>query len=359
MNKRTPPTQASSTRRTEKWFRIGLWALAVVFACFLIGLGSKIAHDLPKVENSREWYDYADQSVYRPLVDKKGLLEEKIAQKDNELSQATLALEQQQNQTATAKHRFEASLGTRTASEQNSQNARVFERTQEYDQLMVKEQAFDQKVQALRQEKLALEQDLADTEQGLLILEQDILPIKEADDRRIEFWVFLYRLALTLPLLVVAFYLFRYHRRSRYFPFVWGFIGFALFAFFVELVPYLPSYGGYVRYSVGILMTVVVGKYAIHAMYRYLEQKKAEEASPNKERASLDYELAHTRLAKGICPACERPLDFNNPVLDFCPHCAVQLFTHCTQCNTRSSAFNRYCYQCGTAHHNHSNHKES
>lgn len=216
------------------------------------------------------------------------------------MSQATLALEEQQSQTTTAKHRFDASLGTRTASEQVSQNERVFERTQEYDELMVKEQAFEQQVQRLRQEKLVLEQDLADTEQSLLMLEQDILPIKEADDRRIELRIFLYRLALTLPLLVLAFYLFKRHRHSRYFPFVWGFIGFALFAFFVELVPYLPSYGGYVRYGVGIVMTLVVGHYAIGAMYRYLERKHAEEALPSKERASLDYELAHTRLAKAF-----------------------------------------------------------
>jgi thiol:disulfide interchange protein len=68
---------------------------------------------------------------------------------------------------------------------------------------------------------------------------------------------------LTLPLLVVAGWLFAKKRQSTWWPFVWGFIYFALFAFFVELVPYLPSYGGYVRYVVGIVITVLVGRYAI------------------------------------------------------------------------------------------------
>lgn len=69
-------------------------------------------------------------------------------------------------------------------------------------------------------------------------------------------------------------------RKSTYWSFVWGFIYFSLFAFFVELVPYLLSYGGYVRYVVGIVLTVLVSRQAIVALNRYLERQKLTEALP-------------------------------------------------------------------------------
>ena len=87
----------------------------------------------------------------------------------------------------------------------------------------------------------------------------------------------MYRLALTLPLLVVAGWLFVKKRKSTHWPFVWGFILFTLFAFFGELVPYLHSYGGYERYIVGMLTTVLIGRQAIVSLKRFLEKQRLAE----------------------------------------------------------------------------------
>jgi hypothetical protein len=66
----------------------------------------------------------------------------------------------------------------------------------------------------------------------------------------------------------------------------------------------LPSYGGYVRYAVGIVLTVLVGRYAIVALNRYLERQKQAEAMPDLERRKeLSYDTALARLSKRFAPA--------------------------------------------------------
>jgi hypothetical protein len=98
----------------------------------------------------------------------------------------------------------------------------------------------------------------------------------------------------------------------------------------VELVPYLPSYGGYVRYVVGIVLTIVIGRYAILGLNNYLEKQKLAESLPNAQRREeLSYDLALARLAKNVCPGCERPVELKNTEIDFCPHCGIGLHDHC------------------------------
>jgi hypothetical protein len=66
-------------------------------------------------------------------------------------------------------------------------------------------------------------------------------------------------------------------------------------------------------------------------------------------REELGYDVALARLAKGVCPGCERSVDMKDPANDFCPHCGIGLHDHCGQCNSRKGAFARFCHACGTA----------
>ena len=223
-------------------------------------------------------------------------------------------------------------------------------RTEALDGLKRREQQAQQAVQAQQQTALDARQAAAQARQRLSELEAGGFERMSAVARQVELRVFLYRLLLTLPLLVAAGWLFAKQRRSTYWPFVWGFIFFALFAFFVELVPYLPSYGGYVRYVVGIVVTVLIGRWAIAALNRYRERQRLAESLPDAQRREeLSYDVALARLAKGVCPGCERQVDLKDPAIDYCPHCGIGLFDRCGICATRKSGFARFCHACGAA----------
>ncbi|QNK70062.1 serine endopeptidase [Variovorax sp. PAMC26660] len=343
---------SKSLRLSEKWFRRGLWLVALVFASFLIGLGSTVVGDLPQVERMRGIDDFIDKPTAEPLRNTIKASEGAERQAERQLEQIQLQLDAAQKASANARETFGNWIATRRATAQPDQDPELISRTKGLDALKAQEDVVQRKVEAQRQIVLDAQQAEQRAREALSVLEQDAQVKLNAEYRRVELRVFLYRLALTLPLLIVAGWLFAKKRKSTYWPFVWGFIFFALFAFFVELVPYLPSYGGYVRYVVGIVLTVLVGRYAIVALNRYLARQKLAEQQPDQvRREELSYDVALARLGKSVCPGCERPVDLKNNEIDFCPHCGIGLFDHCGQCETRKSAFSKFCHACGTSAH--------
>lgn len=341
---------SKSLRLSEKWFRRGLWLVAFVFASFLIGLGSTVVGDLPQVERVRTVDDFIDHAAADPLratVKASELAGEKA---DRELEQIELKLGAAQQASRNARETFSNWIATRQATALPEQDTELISRTKALDAFKAEEEKAQRAVGV--QQKIALDARQAGeaARQQLDVLEHDANGKLDAAYRRIELRVFAYRLALTLPLLGIAGWLFVKKRKSTYWPFVWGFIYFALFAFFVELVPYLPSYGGYVHYIVGIVITVLVGRYAIVGLNRYLARQKLAEQQPDQvRREELSYDTALARLSKSVCPGCERPVDLKNTEIDFCPHCGIGLFDHCGRCDARKSAFSKFCHACGTS----------
>lgn len=340
---------SNALRLSEKWFRRGLWLVAFLFAWFLTGLGSTIVGDLPKVEQQRELSDFMDASRTPALQQEAKAADQAADEARAALDQAQLRLQVARADNQAARETFSNWLATRRATAQGEHDEALVRRTRELDALRQAERDAQAAVQQQQQAELDARQREQRARAELGQLEDQARAAYQKARRAQELRVFGYRLALTLPLLLVAGWLFKRHRKGSSWPFVWGFIFFALFAFFVELVPYLPSYGGYVRYIVGIVLTVIGGRYAIQALQRYLERQKQAEAQPdNQRRRQLDYDIAQARLLKNVCPGCERTVDLKDGKTDFCPHCGLCLFDHCSHCTARKSAFARYCYACGT-----------
>jgi hypothetical protein len=340
---------SKSLRLSEKWFHRGLWLVALVFAGFLIGLGGTVVDDLPKVEKPLALNDFMDKTASDALRSTIKASDKAVNEARGVLEQSQLKLSIARTDTIAARETFNNWLATRRVTQQADQDAELISRTKALDVLKDKERFAASTVEA--QQQVILNAQQAANKARSFLNEQEHAAQKHlgVESRRLELRVFLYRLALTLPLLAIAGWLFVKKRKGTYWPFVWGFIFFALFAFFVELVPYLPSYGGYVRYAVGIIITVLVGRQAIVSLNRYLEKQKLAEQLPDvQRREELSYDTALTRLSKAVCPGCERGVDLKNPDIDFCPHCGISLFDHCQPCNARKSAFSKFCHACGT-----------
>lgn len=337
-------------RLTEKWLQRALWLVAFAFAGFLIGLGGKVVDNLWDVEAELTVGQFMDPA-------QAARLHAEIEQADERRNVARLHLEQAdeqhkvaQSNTQSARATFDNWLATRQATARPDQDPELIKRTEALDVLAASERRALAAVEKERQAMLDASQRAERAAASWDALERPAAAAYAEAMRSKELRVFGYRLALTLPLLLIAGWLFKHKRKSPSWPFAWGFIFFALFAFFFELVPYLPSYGGYVRYFVGIIVTVVAGRYAIAALQAYLARQKESEAMPDvQRRQTLRYDTALVRLQKNVCPGCERPVDMKDGKTDYCPHCGIGLFDHCGGCAARKNAFGRFCFACGTA----------
>ncbi len=336
-------------RVPERLYALAMWLLSLVFASFLIGLGGKIVAEVPQLAEPLAVEQFADSSALQQAEGRLADGERALPPLQQSQERAQLALTAAQNAHAAARASFNAWVATRQATVDPRQDAELLQRTRDVDALLAGVRSAQQQVETLDAQLLSQRQAIEEAQHR----RAELLQAAEAPYERAHFLqelrIFGLRLALTLPLLLVAGWMIVRKRHSDHWPLMRGFVIFAGFGFFFELLPYLPSYGGYVRYAVGIVLTAVAGHHLIRWMRRYLAQRRAvEQRSETERRRALGTEFALKKMAAGVCPGCERAILGSGELKpDYCVHCGLRLFDPCGHCNTRKNVFFHYCPQCG------------
>lgn len=190
----------------------------------------------------------------------------------------------------------------------------------------------------------------------LYALREKATALYESADNTYQLKIFGLRLIFAAPVLALGVWFFIRFRHHRYKALFLGFSLYSLYVFFVGLVPYLPSFGGYVRYGVGVLLAVSLGYYAIKYINTYVERKQAAlKEAAGQRAAKIRQETAQKAYDAHVCPSCGKdflvkPWEYTEKgpkVSSFCQHCGMELYISCPCCGHGNFAHFRYCKSCG------------
>ncbi len=339
-----------SLRVPEKVFKTVMWVVSLLFAGFLIGLGGEIVRDLPGVDRGVAIDAFVDARSDSILAVQERDLTLQLDSLERRRELVLQVADTARRAQDAEREAFDAWIATRTATTDPQQDPEVLARTRRLDSLVARSRDAARVVEQVDGTVLVTRQQRDAIGRQRAMAREAATPEFQAATFREELRVFFIRLLLTLPLLLVAGWAVARRRTSDYWPLWRGFVLFAAFAFFVELVPYLPSYGGYVRYAVGIVGSLVAGHYTIKWMRAYVARREQEAQRDAVERKrSLGWEEALRRVQANICPGCERAITASpGNTVNYCVHCGLQLYDDCDSCKVRKNAFYAFCPTCGT-----------
>lgn len=352
-----------NSKKLETTSRIVYYSISAILCLFLILLSNRIIDDLDTATVRPEVESFENKAALTVLDNKFNSLNIEVENLNTKKSTIEKTIAAAKEISKNEKQSFDNWVQTRKTLGSPSTDPEVIYRVKRLDEFYKIEQAWRSQLDA---NQLQIDQREKQQQQ----IQESIFKEKEAAEtrfyselKRYELKVFLIRLLFVAPILALGIFFFIRYRRHKFWPLFFGFILFSFYAFFFGLVPYLPSYGGYVRYAVGILLSAGLGYYAIKTIRRYIEQKQKELKVSTHERAkNVQTEVAEKALENHFCPSCGKDFiikkwefpfksmesEAYKLVTDFCRHCGLELFTNCNNCGNKNFAHLPFCSSCGT-----------
>ena len=352
-----------NSKKLEKTSRLVYYSISTILCLFLILHSNNIIDDLDNVVQSPTIEKFEDKNSvlkFQSDINKnKALLENLNSKKATIEKTISAAKENYQAE----KQSFDNWVQTRKTLGSPDKDQEVIDRAKKLDEYYKIEQDWRSQL-SLVQNEINEKQKLIDKIQDSINNEKSNAVIKLSKEQRVyDLKVFLFRLLFVGPILGLGIFFFIKYRQNKYWPLYFGFSLFSIYAFFFGLVPYLPSYGGYVRYSVGIALSIGLGYYAIKRIRLYIEEKQKELKVSTEERANkIQNETAEKALENHFCPSCGKDfilkkwefpvsdtaeLSKSQIVTNFCRHCGLELFKNCKTCGTKNFAHLPFCSSCG------------
>jgi predicted RNA-binding Zn-ribbon protein involved in translation (DUF1610 family) len=351
-----------NSKKLERTSKFIYYSISLLLCFFLVLLSNNIIEDLDTTTSRPELNNFENKTNQKTLESKKSTIENEIEKLIFNKSVIEKTIATAKANSSNEKQSFSNWIQTRKTLGSPDKDIEVLNRAKKLDGLYEIENKWRTELNA-QENQIELKVKQQEIIQ-LKIDKEKELAYKNYDDslKVYDLKVFLIRLLFVGPILVLGIFFFVRFRKNKFWPLYFGFTLFSLYAFFFGLVPYLPSYGGYVRYAVGIILSGGLGFYAIKTIRQYIENKQAEIKMPTQERSkNLKIEVAEKAFEAHFCPSCGKDFmirKWESPVqssetqtfklmTDFCRHCGLELFKDCSNCGNHNFSHLPFCASCG------------
>lgn len=354
-----------NNKRLEKTSKFINYLIAIVLCGFLIALSNRLIGDMDDYNARPQLEQYKDMDLVTQKENELQIIDDSLNVNQKHREQIRNKVSIAKSNYVNAKESFENWLKARKTIGSTNEDKEVLSRANKLDEYYETQQNWIAELDKVSESTDVYYEQRRDLQKVLDDDRDKAYDKLNVAMRAYDTKVFLKRLLFVLPVLLLGIYFIMKFRKHKYWPLFLGFVLFSFYAFFFGLVPYLPSYGGYIRYAVGIILCVLMGIYSINKIRSFIERKKKELKEPTTDRAkNVQLETAEKALDNHMCPSCgkdfiikqwaaAKPQDAKNRsytgvTTDFCRFCGLELFKKCDNCGTKNFAHLPFCSSCGT-----------